>query len=175
MTISDEPDYWATKLGHANFHITPEPYLPEVCNLQACKRLLNDWEYARREYMRVAARVSEHYGPTSQTYKLTEQKWSEIDTLWRSNHESANAEAGANSETTLYQPLAETQPLSKMPSLNGPQQPDKFLAVTESDIVGPMVQYAKIQRRPSKRPAILKLFTDPSSLLGGRSAFGLRR
>lgn len=175
MAISEETDEWAIKLGHANFHIQPEPYLPEDCDLQACKRLLDDWEAARMEYMRQAARISEHYGPTSQTYKFTEQKWAEIDSQWRSYHEKANAEAGASTDDTYYQPLAETQPLSKMPSLNDPQQPSKFLNIEEADIVGPMVKYAKIQRRPSRRPAFLKLFTDPASLLGGRSALGLRR
>lgn len=175
MSISGEADYWAIKLGHANFHIKPEPYLPDVSNMQTCKRLLDDWESARVEYMRVTSRVSEHYGPTSQTYKLTEQKWAEIDDQWRSNLEQANAEAEANGEVTTFQTLAETQPLSKMPSLNDPQRPSKFPAVAEADIVGPMVQYAKVQRRPAKKPTLLKLFTDPSSLLGGRSAFSLRR
>ncbi|RMZ21115.1 hypothetical protein D0859_14877 [Hortaea werneckii] len=174
MTISEETDYWSIKLGHANFHIDPEPYIPQHCTLQSCKRLLDDWETARAEYMRVAVHVSEHYGPTSQTYKLTEQKWSEIDAQWRSYHERANQEAGVDSEITLFQPLAETQRVSKLPSLNDPQHPSKFPAIAEGDIVGPMVQYAKIQRRPSSKPAMLRLFTDPSSLLGGRGPFGLR-
>lgn len=174
MTISEETDYWSVKLGHANFHIQPEPYLPAECTLQTCKRLLDDWETARSEYMRVVARISEHYGPTSQTYKLTEMKWSEIDAQWRSYHERANEEAGVDNDITLYQPLAETQRLSKMPSLNDPQHPSKFPAVAESDIVGPMVQYARIQRRPSRKPALLRLFTDPSSLLGNRTPFSMR-
>lgn len=172
---SEETDPWALKLGHANFHITPAPYFPELCDLQSCKRLLDDWELARMEYMHQAARISEHYGPTSQTYKFTEQKWAEIDAQWRAYHERANAEAGVSADTTLYQPLAETQPLSKMPSLNDPEQPAKFPKIDDADIVGPMVQYAKIQRRPSRKPAFLKLFTDPASLLGGRSPFGPRR
>lgn len=125
--------------------------------------------------MRLVARTGEHYGPTSQTYKFTEEKWAEIDGKWRAYHETANTEAGASTDNTRYQPLAETQPLSKMPSLNDPEQPAKFPRIDEADIVGPMVQYAKIQRRPSKKPAFLKLFTDPTSLLGGRAVFGLRR
>lgn len=163
------------KLGHANFHITPEPYYPLICDLYGCKRLLDDWESARAEFMRQAARISEHYGPTSQIYKFTEQKWSEIDALWRAYHERANTEAGVSADTTLYQPLAETQALSKIPSLNDPQQPSKFLQVSDADIVGPMVKYTKIQQQPTRKGAFLKLFTDPASLLGGRSPFALRR
>ena len=129
--------------------------------------------------MRQASRISENYGPTSQIYKFTEQKWAEIDARWRMYHERANTEAGVSADTTLYyQPLAETQPLSKLPSLNDPQQPSKFPLVDEADIIGPMVKYAKIQRQPPQKPAFLKLsrlFTDPASLLGGRSPFGMKR
>ncbi|KAK3074795.1 hypothetical protein LTR53_002461 [Teratosphaeriaceae sp. CCFEE 6253] len=175
LRLSQESDPWSLKLGHANFHITPEPYLPDKCDMYSCKRLLNDWEVARAKYMRQALRISEHYGPTSQTFKFTEQKWAEIDAQWRAYHELANAEAGVRDDTTLYQPLAETQPLAAMPSLIDPHQPSKFPMVAEADIVGPMVKYAKIQRQPSRKPAFLKLFTDPASLLGGRSPFGLKR
>ncbi|KAK3722682.1 hypothetical protein LTR37_002253 [Vermiconidia calcicola] len=175
MSKSEEPDQWAIRLGHANFEIEPRPYLPQICNRESCNRLLQDWEAARVEYMRVAARVSEHYGPSSRTYKLTEEKWSEIDYLWRMNLRRANAEAEANGQTPTLQSLAETQPLAKIPSLVDPQQPEKFLKVAEADIVGPMVQYSKIQQPPSpKKTSFVKLFTDPSSLFG-RSSPGARR
>lgn len=174
MAISNEPDYWAVKLGHANFHIIPEPYLPRDCNPQSCKLLLDDWQIARREYELVAEHVSENYGPTSQTYKLSEDKWRQIDVQWQTLSELAHREAGVVAETTTLQQPADVQLLPKMPLLNDP--PSKFPAIADSDVVGPMVQYAaKIQRRPSRRPAILKLFTDPASLLGGRSPFALRR
>lgn len=176
LTIAEETDPWAIKLGHANFHITPEPYMPTFSDAQSCKRLAADWEAARVEYMRQAARVSEYYGVTSQTYKLTEQKWAEIDAVWRANHEAANAEAQAKGESPIFQPLEETQPVSKMPSLNDPKQPFKFPNVEEKDIVGPMVRYAKIhhERQPSSnKPSFLRLFTDPASLLG-RPSLSLR-
>jgi hypothetical protein len=169
LTIAEETDEWAIKLGHANFHITPEPYLPEVCDAQTCRQLRDDWEAARVEFMRQAARVSEHYGVTSRTYLLTEQKWAEIDAVWRRNLEMANAEARAYGEKSFVQPLAETQALQRMPSLRDPRQPSKFPAVEEADIVGPMVQYAKVQhrRQPTRKySSFLKLFTSPASLLG---------
>jgi hypothetical protein len=174
MPLSDDNDPWAARLGHANFHISPEPYFPDHCNADSCKRLLEDWESARIDYMRQATPISEHYGPTSRTFKLAERKWAEIDAVWRANHELATAQTGGSARSPVYQALAETAPLSKMPSLNDPQQPSKFPKIDESDIVGPMVQYARVQRRPSRRPSFLKLFTDPASLLG-RSAFSVRR
>lgn len=127
------------------------------------------------DYMRQATPISEHYGPTSRTFKLAERKWAEIDAVWRANHELANAQAGVgSSRSPAYQYLVETAPLPKMPALNDPQQPPKFPEVEASDIVGPMVQYARVQRPPTRRPSFLRLFTDPASLLG-RSAFSVRR
>ncbi|KXT17077.1 hypothetical protein AC579_4366 [Pseudocercospora musae] len=172
-----ETDPWAIKLGHANFHIKPEPYLPEVCDAHSCKQLLDDWEAARVEFMRQAVHISEHYGVTSQTYRLTEQKWAEIDAVWRTNHEMANTEAQVSADNTFYQPLAETQAILKMPSLEDPSQPSKFPKVEEADIVGPMVQYAKIQHRraPSRKQSFLKIFTDPTPLFGPRANLGASR
>lgn len=174
MPLSDDNDPWAARLGHANFHITPEPYFPDHCDTASCKRLLDDWEAARMDYMRQATPISEHYGPTSRTFKLAERKWAEIEAVWRANHELANAQAGVSSRSPVYQSLAEAAPLPKMPSLNDAQQSAKFPKIDDSEIVGPMVQYARIQRQPSRRPSFLRLFTDPASLLG-RSAFSVRR
>ncbi|CZT20337.1 uncharacterized protein RCC_06196 [Ramularia collo-cygni] len=160
LVIAEESDPWAIKLGHANFHISPEPYLPDICDAQSCSRLRDDWEAARVQYMRQAARTSEHFGVTSDIYRFTEEKWAEIDAEWRSNHEKACAEAQANGDIMPFQPLAKTQPVSKLPSLQDPQRPSKFPAVSE--IVGPMVSYAKInhERPPSKKPSFLKIFTN---------------
>jgi hypothetical protein len=126
------------------------------------------------DYMRQATPISEHYGPTSRTFKLAERKWAEIEAVWRANHELANAQAGVSSRSPVYQSLAEAAPLPKMPPLNDAQQSAKFPKIDDSEIVGPMVQYARIQRQPSRRPNFLRLFTDPASLLG-RSAFSVRR
>ena len=186
MTISEEgDDPWAHRLGHANFHVKPEPYLPDTCTLQTCQRLLDDWETARLDFMRQAAHIGEHYGPTSQTYKFTEQKWAQVDARWRACHERAIADAEASGAITpFHQPhtLAETHPMSRFPSLNDPEQPAKFPQIDQSDIVGPMVQYAKIQPRASrasspnnnKSPNFLRIFTDAASLLGRRPTLGRR-
>ncbi|EMC97499.1 hypothetical protein BAUCODRAFT_68256, partial [Baudoinia panamericana UAMH 10762] len=179
MAISEETDEWAFKLGHANFHIKPDPYLPEHCSPSSCKELLKHWESARKQIMEFAARFREEYGSGSPTFKLMEQKWAELDDRWRAYYEKAAAEAGVNTDDINFRPLAESPPLVRVPSLNEPEHPPKFPGLDDVGIVGPMVAYAntyaKAQSRPSRKPAILKLFTDPASLLGGRSAFGIRR
>lgn len=168
MSISTDFDPWAAKLGHANFTVYPEPYRPETCDYKSCNALLENWELARSRYMRHAARITENYGPTSQTSRYTEQKWAEIDARWRANLEEANAEAEACGETPAFQSLAETQPASRIPTLNDPHQPNKFPSVNEDDIVGPMVQYAKATTKPTKKTSILRILTNPAALLGRR-------
>ena len=171
----EEPDYYSMKLGHANFHIFPEPYMPERCDRESCNRLLLDWEAARREYMKQAFLISENYGPTSQTYKLTSEKWAQIDSQWQTNLNQARAEAEALGETPHHKNLAQTVSVSHMPSLPfDPKNPEKFPAIEEGGIVGPMVQYTTIQRTPSKRKNFLKLLLEPAGLLGARSPFRTR-
>lgn len=178
MHLHQETDPWALRLGHANYHIYPQPYFPAECTRDTCKRLLDDWETARMEYMRQAAHVSEEYGPTSHIFRLTEEKWSETDHLWRSNYELANAKAGASGENLVYQPLAETAPHQKMPCLatanNDPKLPAKFPVIDQRDMVGPMVQYTKINHTPTKKPGLLRIFTDPASILA-RTTFSFKK
>lgn len=170
MSVSDEQDPWAAKLGHANFTIHPQPYLPQTFTNETCTLLLSDWELARSRYMRHAARITESYASTSKISKYTEQKWAEIDSLWRSNLEFANAEAEANGEVGAWQSLAETQAVSRIPTLEDPTgQPGKFPQVGEDGIVGPMVRYARAEEeKPAKKSGLLRLLTSPGSLLGGR-------
>lgn len=175
MNIDSPEDKWAKKLGHANFSVYPEPYLPETFDIRACRRLTEDWESARRQFMHQAARTSEHYGPTSQVYKYTEKKWAEIDAQWKRNHELVVAKTAANGETPVFQPLAEPAPLTQLPALEDPLNSGKFPKLEDSDIVGPMVKYAKITQKPSKKSTFLKFFNDmrsPSNTLG-RSPAGL--
>lgn len=164
----EEPDAWAVTLGHNNFHISPEPYIPESCDLDSRHRLLEDWQSARREYIRHAAHVCEHHGPTSRIYELTEEKWTDIDSKWRANFECVNAAAEINGEDYALQPLPDMHALSKLPSpsLVDPQAPDKFPTVDDADIVGPMIQYERVQHKPAKR-GFLKIFTDPAWILQG--------
>jgi hypothetical protein len=91
IPISDEQedDIWSARLGHANFHIVPAPYFPTTITRQSCQRLLDDWESARGKYMRLAADIARHYGPTSSVFALANEKWAGIDVQWREAHREA--------------------------------------------------------------------------------------
>ncbi|KAL2753538.1 hypothetical protein ACRALDRAFT_1082911 [Sodiomyces alcalophilus JCM 7366] len=85
MQKSDE---WSDRLGHANFTIQPQPYLPGEATLDSLQQLLADWEAARVNYTKHIVRTGENYGQTSKIYALTEAKWAEIDRAWREAHET---------------------------------------------------------------------------------------
>lgn len=155
----EDADEWSIKLGHLNFNIVPEPYFPLSCDAQSCSRLLEDWKTAQVEYLRHAARICEQNGPTSTIYKLTQEKWEEIDSHWRKYFKEAQARAEANGVSPHLDPLEETQTFAI---------PDKFPTIDDADIVGPMSQNAPIcPPTPSSngKKKLLRLFTDPASLL----------
>lgn len=160
---ADPNDHWAVKLGHANFIINPEPYVPEHFDLAACKKLRSDWDLARCNFMKHLMRTGENWGATSKTYKLTEEKWAEIDACWKCNTDLCNSRTTDNGfETALsmsQSPVAEPAPPMKLPALNGPKSEGKFPKLGDEDIVGPMEQVAQVpQPRPLKRTGFLKFF-----------------
>lgn len=161
MLSNDPCDEWSNRLGHANFTINPEPYLPESFDVTACKRLRSDWDLARCNYLKYLARIDEHYGATSKIFRLTEEKWAGIDTLWRRNTElsfSRTAENGYEAELSRSQSsIAEPTPTMKLPALNGPRSEGKFPELGDEAIVGPMEQVAsQLQRRPSRKVGFFK-------------------
>lgn len=180
MMLADPDDKWTNLLGHANFTILPEPYVPERCDAESVRQLFADWETARCNYAKHQVRTAEHYGVTSKHYTLTEQKWSEIDAEWKKSHEVATNQ---HAETTGYlSPIAplspvEPAPLRKMPTLNDPKSEGKFPKLGDEDVVGPMVQAASplMLKTPSRKRAFFKFLSDllPGSLLG-RSSAGVR-
>ncbi|MCJ1344238.1 hypothetical protein MMC31_002441 [Peltigera leucophlebia] len=161
MLSNDPCDEWSNRLGHANFTIHPEPYLPESFDVTACKRLRSDWDLARCNYLKHLARIGEHYGATSKIFRLTEEKWAGIDTLWRRNTElsiSRTVENGYEAELSRSQSsIAEPTPIMKLPALNGPRSEGKFPELGDEAIVGPMEQVAsQLQRRPSRKVGFFK-------------------
>ncbi len=161
---ADPSDQWANKLGHANFTINPEPYLPEHFDLAACKQLRFDWDLARYNFTKHLMRTGENWGATSKTYRLTEEKWVEIDACWKRNSDlciSRTADNGFETALSMSQSsVAEPAPLMKLPSLNGPKSEGKFPKLGDEDIVGPMEQVAQVsQPRPSKKTGFFKLFS----------------
>jgi hypothetical protein len=179
MMLADPNDKWANLLGHANFTILPEPYVPERCDAASLRQLFADWELARCNYAKHQVRTAEHYGVTSKHYTLTEQKWAEIDAEWKKNHELTTSVVAAKGQLSPAEPLSpvEPAPLSKMPSLNDPKSEGKFPKLGDEDVVGPMVQIASpmMLKTPSRKRAFFKFLSDllPGSLLG-RSSAGVR-
>jgi hypothetical protein len=168
ILIADPNDVWANKLGHANFTIYPEPYVPESFDLEACRQLRANWDLARCNYTKHLVRTGEHYGVTSKTYKLTEEKWSSIDATWRKNNDQTIANTVENSSeafatlkhTTLGDP-GSANIMTKIPSLNDPRSEGKFPQLGDEDIVGPMVQAAaQLQRSPSKKAKLFKFLAE---------------
>ncbi|KAF2273221.1 uncharacterized protein EI97DRAFT_164580 [Westerdykella ornata] len=169
IMLTDPNDKWADKLSHANFTIQPEPYMPDVCDAASLRQLCADWEQARCNFTKHLVRTGEHFGVTSKLYKLTEQKWAEIDAQWKANMDLATSRAAAlGAEPEATSPM-EPAPLTKMPLLSDPKSEGKFPELGDEDIVGPMVQIAaQIQKSPSRKRALLKFFSDmkfPNSFL----------
>ncbi|KAL1612425.1 hypothetical protein SLS60_000651 [Paraconiothyrium brasiliense] len=179
LALADPDDKWALVLGHNNFTIHPEPYVPEVCDAAALRQLFADWEQARCNFTKHQVRMAEHNGPTSKAYLLCEKKWSEIDALWKKNNDLANSRATELGEDPEPTSPMEPAPLSKMPTLNDPKSAGKFPKLGDEDIVGPMVQIAAsplLQRTPPRKRAFFKFLSDlkfPGALLG-RSSTGMR-
>ncbi len=159
LFMTDSHDEWSMKLGHANFTILPEPYLPNHFDALTCKRLRSDWELARCNYTKHVVRTGEHYGATSKIHRLTEEKWREVEALWKRNYEFCVSRAGdASHDADLPNSpcsVAGPNPLMKIPSLNGPHSEGKFPKLGDEGIVGPMEQVASQlqQRRSSRRRA----------------------
>ncbi|RDL37782.1 uncharacterized protein BP5553_05215 [Venustampulla echinocandica] len=168
IIIADPNDEWANKLGHANFTIYPEPYTPESFDLEACRQLRSNWDLARCNYTKHLVRTGEHYGVTSKTYQLTEEKWQSVDGIWRKYNEitiTNTVESGGDAFATLkHNPLGDASSnniMTRIPSLNDPRSQGRFPELGDEDIVGPMVQAAaQIQRSPSKKTKLIKFFTE---------------
>lgn len=173
-------DPWADSLGHANFTITPEPYLPTQYDVEACKQLRTDWETARRNFFRHLMRTGEHYGATSRIHKLTQDKWAAIDAEWKRNTDVCLTRTADNGyEQALSQSqssVAEPAPLIQLPSLNGPKSEGKFPKLGDQDIVGPMEvvasQVQQQQQRKSTKRSFFRflqgVFTPPTVNLFGK-------
>ncbi|KAJ4294432.1 hypothetical protein N0V90_008122 [Kalmusia sp. IMI 367209] len=178
LALADPDDKWAVRLGHNNFTIHPEPYVPEVCDAASLRQLFADWEQARCNFTKHQVRMAEHNGPTSKAYLLCEQKWKEIDALWKKNNDLAISRATELGEEPEPTSPMEPAPLSKMPTLNDPKSEGKFPKLGDEDIVGPMVQIASplLQRTPPRKRALFKFLSDfkfPAAFLG-KSSTGVR-
>ncbi|OJD13756.1 hypothetical protein AJ78_05823 [Emergomyces pasteurianus Ep9510] len=147
VVMPDTDDEWSDKLGHANFIIRPEPYLPAARTLEAFEEHRNNWELARCNYAKHLIRISEHYGTTSNIYRLTEKKWDSVEARWRENHDqlAASLEDSRGNPVSLNKPGIHVVDAIKIPRLD---DKSKFPDRGDEDIVGPM-SVAPVLQQPS--------------------------
>ncbi|KAK2781891.1 hypothetical protein FQN52_001291 [Onygenales sp. PD_12] len=137
VAMPDSNDEWSDKLGHANFTIRPEPYVPDTRTIQTFEEHRSSWELARFNYAKHLVRIGEHYGVTSNIYRLTEEKWETVDAQWRENHDQlvAGLEDAHGNPLYLCQPNIHPSEAIKIPKLD---DKGKFPDLGDEDIVGPM-------------------------------------
>ncbi|OTB04094.1 hypothetical protein M426DRAFT_23209 [Hypoxylon sp. CI-4A] len=131
------PDAWSDSLGHANYTIIPQPYKPEMTDLESLRQFRADWETARVNYTKHLARTGEHYGQTSKTYALTEAKWAETQRTWRNLHDEIAEVVVASGEIVACDKFDES--ILTVPRMDAE---GKFPERGDEDIVGPMVREA---------------------------------
>ncbi|KAL4996815.1 hypothetical protein BDV10DRAFT_101497 [Aspergillus recurvatus] len=136
LTLSDPNDEWAIELGHANFTIQPEPYVPEDYDIDSFRRLRSQWDLAQCNFTKHLVRTGEHYGVTSKIYKLTQEKWESINREWKRHYEAMLAQLEAQNGPILSTIESHRDPCEqvKIPTLHD----DKFPELGDGEIVGPM-------------------------------------
>ncbi|KAI9752618.1 MAG: hypothetical protein M4579_005566 [Chaenotheca gracillima] len=166
IKLADPNDEWSYKLGHANFDIHPEPYFPQSLDLESSRQMRTDWETARFNYTKHVVRTGEHYGVTSKTYQLTQEKWTDIENQWRRCQDQLliHAEQAGEDVDAIREASAEPAPVMKVPSIQNARSEGKFPHLGDNDIVGPMEQAASLNLQPKpssrRRATLLKFLQD---------------
>ena len=155
MVISGIEDEWADRLGHTNYQIHPAPYMPATFSWSECQKLFDDWRKARSEYAKHLARTNTQFGNTSRIYRLTEEKWSMVDSQWRNNYEQAVIKAVEDGEYVPNDHPMEPAPVATIPTLTQGKFPG------DGDMVGPLEQQptepvVAPSRRGSRKATIMK-------------------
>lgn len=164
MQMLDEPtDELSRRLGHANFKIDPEPYLPDVKDLESYRRLRVDWDLARCNYGKHLARTAENFGTTSNIYRWTQEKWAAIDAEWKKHNELMAHLVEpilvrlSDGETDQSNSIASSgmleKPITKVvvPQIDDPS--GKFPRLGDEDIVGPMAFAPNRSQQVNVEPA----------------------
>jgi hypothetical protein len=149
MQMLDEPaDELSRRLGHANFKINPEPYLPEGMDLESYRRFRGDWDLARYNYGKHLARTAENFGVTSNIYLWTQEKWAAIDTEWKKHNEAVAhlvepmiarlSDTSKEQSNSITSSTMLEKPVTKVVVPQIDDQTGKFPVLGDMDIVGPM-------------------------------------
>ncbi|EEA27836.1 hypothetical protein TMatcc_003867 [Talaromyces marneffei ATCC 18224] len=136
LVLTEGDDEWSAKLGHANFTIHPEPYIPETSDARTFRQFRDDWDLARTNYAKHLVRTGEHYGETSMIYKFTKEKWETIEDEWKKNLETIvtnDVKFGAILGLTKSN-MSPTEAI-KIPRIH---DNEKFPELGDEEIVGPM-------------------------------------
>ncbi|ODM23522.1 hypothetical protein SI65_01111 [Aspergillus cristatus] len=157
LYMSDPNDEWANKLGHANFTIHPAPYMPDTCTMDSFCQLRDDWDLAQCNFAKHLVRTGEHYGVTSNIYKLTEAKWDATNREWKRHHQAMQSQLEETHGPTLSLTQSHFGPSDqvKIPRLHD----NKFPELGDGEIVGPM-KILPCQPRPSLKRSFFKFFQD---------------
>ncbi|KIV88375.1 hypothetical protein PV10_08065 [Exophiala mesophila] len=146
--LDDLADPWSAKLGHANFTIHPEPYVPDSNTLDSYIEFRENWNQARTNYAKHLARTAEHNGSTSKVYRLTEEKWGQVDNQWKRQHDmmkkildpvlSRLSDGGSDQpNSTASSAVLEKSPAKViLPIID--DKSGKFPELGDMEIVGPM-------------------------------------
>lgn len=104
--------------------------------MSSFNQLRADWDMARCNFAKHLVRTGEHYGVTSNIYKLTISKWDSINLIWKSAHKALLDDLDAEDHValTLTQNPSPTESV-RIPRLH---DNDKFPEMGDEDIVGPM-------------------------------------
>jgi len=166
-------DPWDGRLGHANFNIHPEPYEPQQMDLDGYTEFRANWDQARTNYAKHLARTAEHYGSTSKVYKLTEEKWTSIDDIWKRHHAAmtkvlapvlARVSGDAEAQDSAASSAVLEKPMTKVVVPIVDDKGGKFPLLGDGEIVGPMSVGPPLS--PPKRH-LLKFL---SNIFGGRNS-----
>lgn len=176
--LIEEEDEWSSRLGHANYHITPAPYEPPTYTVATVEQLFKDWESARAAFSKHIGRVNTHFGNTSKTYRLTEEKWAETDAEWKRSYARALQGAAQNGVPLPPDTQFEPPPVFRMPEVDGV----KFPNLGDDGIVGLMEREERkedgsvggggavgLTRRPSKKATLKGLIGIGGLQRRGRS------
>lgn len=168
------------RLGHADFYIHPEPYMPNSVDFDSYREFRANWEQARKQYAQHLARTIENYGETSKVYMLTEEKWKSIDDDWKHSNQLLTAKLSpsigrlsgdANAPDSPSSLMLE-KPITKVvvPPLD---KTGKFPQIGDADIIGPLtVGVAKVpelqrgQPTPPQSPRKRNLLKYLSDIFG---------
>jgi hypothetical protein len=156
ITFEARQSEWPKLLGHADFTIFPEPYVPQNINSASIEMLARYWRQAQNDYIRHLMDTARDFGGTSQYYSLTQQKWAEVHSQWMHvlNQVTIHGSAAGQDCTPLYESVQiDLDSIGRMAvAITG----GKFPHVGDQGIVGMMYQHDVVSTPEPDRSRVTK-------------------